>query len=159
MTEAFSLSKKTVLFGFSRGGLYSVNYALARPETVFALYLDAPVLDIKSWPGGKGSGQGEASCWEECKKWFGLDEAGATTYDRNPLDRAEELAATDIPVIIVAGGSDRTVPASENCIPFAQRFLNAGGTIKMIIKPDCDHHPHSLSDPTPVVDFIERMFG
>ena len=27
--------------------------------------------------------------------------------------------------------------------------------VEVIVKPDCGHHPHSLEDPTPVVDFIK----
>ena len=30
-----------------------------------------------------------------------------------------------------------------------------GGVVEVIVKPDCGHHPHSLEDPTPVVDFIK----
>ena len=52
VTKEFDLYPKPVLFGFSRGGLYAVNYAAAYPQEVDALYLDAPVLDIRSWPGG-----------------------------------------------------------------------------------------------------------
>ena len=48
------LASRAVLEGFSRGGLYAFNYAAACPRRVAALYLDAPVLDIRSWPGGKG---------------------------------------------------------------------------------------------------------
>ena len=32
-----------------------------------------------------------------------------------------------------------------------------GGNVELIIKPGCDHHPHSLEDPQPVVDFIMRQ--
>ena len=35
----------------------------------------------------------------------------------------------------------------------------AGADILLIVKPGCDHHPHSLSDPAPVVDFIEKHYG
>ena len=29
-----------------------------------------------------------------------------------------------------------------------------GGEIVLIVKPGGKHHPHSLKDPTPIVDFI-----
>ena len=58
IVSELDLDQKTILFGFSRGGLYSVNFALRYPAIVRALYLDAPVLDIKSWPGGLGVGLG-----------------------------------------------------------------------------------------------------
>ena len=48
VTAAFGLAPQTVLFGFSRGGLYACNYAMEHPERVLLLYLDAPVLDLLS---------------------------------------------------------------------------------------------------------------
>ena len=44
------LDKKCHLVGFSRGGLYAFNFALKYPERVKSVYLDAPVLDLRSWP-------------------------------------------------------------------------------------------------------------
>ncbi len=154
LVKEYGLNEKAQIFGFSRGALYAVNYALTYPMFVDKLYLDAPVLDIRSWPGGKGSGDGAEMQWEECKECYGLTEETAAVFDRNPLDRAEELAGTGIPVIIVAGGSDSAVPYCENGEPFARRFKAAGGRIETIIKPECGHHPHSLTDPEPVARFL-----
>lgn len=156
LVERFELAPKAALFGFSRGGLYSVNYALAHPEDVGALYLDAPVLNIRSWPGGKGAGKGAPECWEECKVCYGMDEAAAAFHD-NPLDNAEKLAASGIPVLIAAGGSDHVAPYNENGLPFARRFRAAGGYVEAILKPSCGHHPHSLKDPAPIVNFLIAM--
>lgn len=154
LCEKYNLSDKPFLFGFSRGGLYSVNYALTYPEHVGKLYLDAPVLDIRSWPGGKGIGAGAPDCWRECLEVYGLTDEEAAVYNQNPLDRAEELAQLHIPVILVAGGVDHVVPFCENGQPFSARFRKAGGQLHVIIKPECDHHPHSLEDPSPVVAFL-----
>ena len=156
LCEKYDLCDKPFIFGFSRGALYAVNYALTYPEHVGKLYLDAPVMDIRSWPGGLGIGVGAPACWEECKEIYGLTDETARTFDKNPLDRAEELAKLNIPVILVAGGDDKTVPLCENGELFAVRFRKAGGKLRMIVKPDCDHHPHSLEDPAPVVEFLER---
>lgn len=154
LTKRFSLGDKAILLGFSRGGLYAVNYALKYPQYVDKLYLDAPVLDIRSWPGGWGSGCGAQREWEECKDCYGLSDETACCFDRNPLDRAEELAAHRIPVLIVAGGADEVVPFEENSEPFARRFEAAGGRTKVIVKPWCGHHPHSLEDVEPIVRFL-----
>lgn len=80
--KELELSQKAVLFGFSRGGLYACNYALTYPAEVSALYLDAPVLDIRSWPGGKGTGCGAEREWQECLSCYGL-----TEKTRRPLPR------------------------------------------------------------------------
>jgi len=156
LVKEYGLSEKPCIFGFSRGGLYTVNYALTYPQNVDKLYIDAPVLDIRSWPGGKGKGEGSPACWEECKACYGLTEETAETFSMNPLDRAEELAKTGIPVIMVAGGADTVVPYDENGEIFVRRFRAAGGVIEEIVKPDCGHHPHSLEDPEPIVKFLMK---
>jgi len=156
MVKEYGLHDKPLIFGFSRGGLYTVNYALTYPEHTGKIYIDAPVLDIRSWPGGKGRGHGSEACWQECMACYGLTEETAKTFDLNPLDRTEELAKTGIPVIIVAGGADETVPYEENGELFVKRFRAAGGVIEEYVKPECGHHPHSLEDPRPIVEFLVR---
>ena len=52
------------------------------------------------------------------------------------------------------GRADKCVPYSENGEIFAARVRAAGGVIETIVKPNCDHHPHSLEDPRPITDFI-----
>ena len=154
LVEKYALRDRPHIFGFSRGALYAVNYALKYPQHTGCLYLDAPVMDIRSWPGGKGKGTGYPVQWKECLEIYGLTEEAAMTFDRNPLDRSEELAALKIPVVLVAGGSDAAVPFEENGWPFGLRFERAGGELLMIVKPACDHHPHSLNDTEPVVRFL-----
>lgn len=152
VTQTFGLAKKPVLFGFSRGGLYSVNYAAKYPECVAGLYLDAPVCDIRYWPCGyKGTREAE-----ECKRWYGLTEETLADFKGNPLDKLEALKAADLPVMLVAGAVDTVVPYDTNGKLFAERYAAMGGRIEVIVKPDCDHHPHSLEDPAPVVAFIEK---
>lgn len=152
--KEFSLASKAVLFGFSRGGLYAFNYAVAYPEKVSLLYLDAPVLDIRSWPGGKGSGEGSPECWHDCMKLYNLTEETAKLFKENPLDKVEAVAKAGIPIIVVAGDSDRVVPYSENAAILKEKYEKAGGKIKVIVKQGVDHHPHSLDDPSPIVNFI-----
>lgn len=150
----FALSKRAVLEGFSRGGLYAVNFAAAHPDKTAALYLDAPVLDIRSWPGGKGKGKGDARCWKQALEIFGLTEDTAKDFKGNPIDHAGALAKAGIPIVAVVGDADDVVPYEENTKPFAEKYRAAGGTIEVIVKPGVNHHPHSLKDPKPIVDFL-----
>ena len=39
-------------------------------------------------------------------------------------------------------------------LPKEQRYKALGGKIEVILKPGVDHHPHSLKDPQPIVDFL-----
>jgi pimeloyl-ACP methyl ester carboxylesterase len=154
LTRQFALSPRAVMEGFSRGGLYAVNFAAAHPGSTAALYLDAPVLDIRSWPGGKGKGKGDARCWKQALEIYGLTEDTAADFKGNPLDKADELAKAGIPVIAVVGDADDVVPYAENTKLFAARYRAAGGTIEVIVKPGVSHHPHSLKDPKPIVEFL-----
>ena len=52
LMDSFQLNGKTVLEGFSRGGLIVYNWASENVEKVACIYADAPVCDINSWPGG-----------------------------------------------------------------------------------------------------------
>ena len=152
----FGLSPRAAVFGFSRGGLYAVNYALAYPQDVESLYLDAPVLDICSWPGGLGRGCGAAKEWAECLACFGLEENPGSGWAGNPLNHAREVAQSGIPLLLVAGDADGVVPFEENGAPFAAAFEAAGGRVQTFVKAGCGHHPHSLEDPAPAVAFLEE---
>lgn len=56
ITNKFNLSQKVIMFGFSRGGLYALNFAASFPKRASILYLDAPVVDVYSWSLGRGYG-------------------------------------------------------------------------------------------------------
>ena len=148
----YGLAKRVVLEGFSRGGLYAFNFAATHPTRVAALYLDAPVLDIRSWPGRNR----QSKEWAECLEAFGLTETSLVAFRGNPLDRIVPVAKGGVPVIAVCGDADRIVPFPENTGALEKRFRELGGTIEVILKPGGDHHPHSLQDPTPIVDFLVK---
>ena len=153
----FKLAPRAVLFGFSRGGLYAFNYARAYPDQVALLYLDAPVLDIRSWPGGQGRGDGHPACWQQCLACYNLTEENAAGFRDGPLDHAAEVARAGIPIIVVAGDADTAVPWPENGARLQPLYAEAGGNIRVILKPGVGHHPHSLENPAPVVDFITEF--
>jgi pimeloyl-ACP methyl ester carboxylesterase len=154
LTERHGQSKKTVLEGFSRGGLFALNWAAAHPDRVACIYADAPVCDFKSWPGGKGKGSGSPVDWQKCLKIYGLTEAEAMAYRHNPIDSLEPLAKARIPLLHVVGDADDVVPLEENTALVENRYKALGGPITVIVKHGVGHHPHSLKDPTPIVDFI-----
>ena len=57
------------------------------------------MLDIRSWPGGKGKGSGSAQCWKQALGLYGLTEETAKDFKGNPLDHAEALARAGIPIV------------------------------------------------------------
>jgi lysophospholipase L1-like esterase len=157
--QVVGMSKKVVLEGMSRGGIYAYNWALQNPTKVAAVYADAPVLDMKSWPGGLGKGPGSKDDWTIFKNDFNLTEEQAKIFKNNPLDKAELIAKGGYPMLHVVGDADEVVPVDENTNPFEVRIKSAGGDITVIHKKGIGHHPHSLANPTPIVDFILKSTG
>ena len=155
VVKEYHLNSKVTLEGFSRGGLFAYNFAAAHPEMVACLYVDAPVSDFKSWPAGFGKGKGSPGDWVRCKDVYGFksdDEAKA--YKLNPIDNLAPLAAHKIAILAICGDADQVVPLGENSAIAKERYEKLGGHFELITKPGGDHHPHSLKDPQPIIDFV-----
>ncbi|MBP3529837.1 MAG: prolyl oligopeptidase family serine peptidase [Thermoguttaceae bacterium] len=160
LTKEHGFAKKTNLEGMSRGGLYTVNWAMAYPEQVATIYIDNPVLDFKSWPGGYGEGKRSDGDWNSVLQSYELTQEEAMKYSLNPIDNTDgqkKMAAAKVGVFLVCGDSDRVVPFPENAKLFKERYEAVGGPVELILKPGNDHHPHSLKDPTPIVEFVEKF--
>lgn len=155
-TTELGLAPKVALEGMSRGGLVMYRWAARNPDKVACVYADAPVCDIRSWPGGKGIGKGDGAAWQTCLDALGLTEATSATWRGNPVDVLAPLAEAKVPLLHVCGDADDVVPFVENTAVLAERYRALGGSIEVIVKPGVGHHPHSLRDPKPIVDFILR---
>ena len=59
----------------------------------------------------------------------------------------------------ICGDSDPVVPIEENTDLFERMILESGGTIMVIRKLGVEHHPHSLPNPQPIVEFILKGTG
>ncbi len=154
IVSEYGLNKKAVLLGMSRGGLIVYNWASQNTDKVACIYADAPVLDIKSWPGGLYSGIGSEADWQACLEAYGLDEESVWDYESIPLNNAVGVAEAGIPVIHVCGLEDQVVPYCENTGKLVQVFEEAGNEMRLILKEGVGHNPHSLKDPAPIVEFI-----
>jgi hypothetical protein len=155
MTTQYGLSARPALEGLSRGGLYAYRWAYVNTDKVGCIYGDAPVCDMKSWPGGKGKGAGSPPDWQAAIQAYHFGgEREMMEFTGNPIDILAPIAAAHIPIIHVCGDADSTVPESENTDIVRDRYEKMGGAFVLIVKHGCDHHPHGLADPTPVVNFI-----
>lgn len=156
----YQLSETAVLEGFSRGGLIAMNWASRNPSRVAGIYLDAPVLDFRSWPAGNGSGKGSPENWKKCLAAWELTESEALKFEDGPLSETNLrlLASADIPILTVCGDADDIVPYQENSAVLIERYKLLGGSIDSILKTGGGHHPHCLEDPRPIVAFIENAF-
>ncbi|MBD0777802.1 prolyl oligopeptidase family serine peptidase [Maribacter sp. ANRC-HE7] len=152
LTKA-GLSNKSVMEGMSRGGGYIYRWAAFHPGRVSAVYADAPLLDFKLY--FKGSNSSFPQKWELFKKNFGFkSDEEALAFKGNPMDLTETIAKAGFPMLHVVGDADEVVPVSEHTALFEQKIKAAGGSIQVIHKPGVNHHPHSLANPQPIVDFI-----
>ena len=158
MTAGRGLAQKVVLEGFSRGGLFSLNWAARNPRKVSSIYNDAPVCDFRSWPLGSGKGKHSPDDWARLLKSYGLTDAEARTGAQSPINNLEPLAKARVPLLHVVGDADEVVPYDENTGLVEQKYAALGGEIKVIHKPGVKHHPHSLPDPAPIVEFITAHF-
>ena len=92
--------------------------------------------------------------WLKCLQAYGLTELTVKEFKDIPINNCVKLAKAKIPLITVCGDVDTVVPIDENTYKLAAVYKAAGGEIELIIKKGVGHHPHSLKDPIPIVDFI-----
>lgn len=153
VSKEFNLDKKCIPVGMSCGGMYAVKVAAMFPELIEALYIDAPVMNLLSCPCDLGVGS--SGLFDEYYRVMKISKSELLSYRENPIDKMHVLLENDIPVVLVAGGSDNVVPFEENGKLLEEYYKANGGRIKVYIKPECAHHPHGLEDPTIVVNDIE----
>ncbi|GAB6166908.1 hypothetical protein JCM19992_29080 [Thermostilla marina] len=158
VTDSLGLAPRPVLEGVSRGGLFVYNWAARHPDRVACIYADTPVMDIRSWPGGKGRGRGAPANWQECLDAYGLTQDEAAHFDGNPIDHAAIIAKARIPILHVVSDNDSIVPPAENTDLFAERLRAAGWNMEILriaqgTESSGGHH-FVHPDPDRVVDFI-----
>lgn len=151
LVEELGLAAKGNLIGMSWGGFYSIRYASTYPDCVAHIYIDAPLLDfstLTNWAGWNVAG------------YYGVD---AKTYvgkddPMQPVNRAEPIAKAGIPILLLYGAVDKTVPCEKNCELFAKRFQSFGGKISIQRRATYGHHPHGL-EKTEQQQFVDFFNG
>lgn len=152
MCQYYHLSSKVTVEGLSRGGYFAFNWAARNSEKVACLYVDAPVCDILSWPGRKNQ-----ELWKGfLQEWNLQDDQVTDKFEGNAMNKLDKLVEAHIPIMAVCGDSDQTVPYEDNMKKICDAYQTKGGIVELILKKGCDHHPHSLDNPEPIVDFILR---
>jgi lysophospholipase L1-like esterase len=149
------LAKKAVLEGMSRGAVYVFNWAAVNPGKIKVVYVDNPVLDLKTWPAGLGKVPVSKTEFEQFKKDFNLNtDPQVQQFNGSPIDKVREIVSGKYPILILCADADEAVPPEENTYLFEKKVRELKGNITVIHKPGFKHHPHSLPNPTPIVDFI-----
>lgn len=156
ISEEFGLDGRCSTVGMSCGGLIATTLAEAHPELIDVLYIDAPVLNLLSCPCGMGVAND--LIYPEFSRVTGYNKSTILSYRDHPIDKMHVLIANDIPVLLVAGDSDRVVPYVENGAVLVDYYQKNGGRIKYWVKEGCDHHPHGLTDrEKEVADAMEQF--
>jgi pimeloyl-ACP methyl ester carboxylesterase len=74
--------------------------------------------------------------------------------NRDILLKLGDLAANDVPLLHVCGSIDPLLGRVSSTIE--NIYQQWGGRITVMIKEGGGHHPHSLRDPKPLADWIEK---
>ncbi len=154
LVEDLGLKPKAALIGMSWGGFFSVRYAATYPECVDRVYLDAPLLTFHNW------GRPGFAPTEDAKRLGGdsadwlkgpLDGKSWADDPRMPVNMVAPIAKAKIPVLLLYGGQDQTVPPAANAELFAERMRAAGGVLRVGIndaegrgRAAYGHHPHGI---------------
>jgi len=154
VADKYGLPQKCVPVGMSCGGLFAIKFAAKYPELISCLYIDAPVLNYMSCPCGFGVGNPLSPTMDEILNALNITMPELLAYRDMPLDKLPTLIENRIPVIMVAGDSDTTVPYIENGAFLEKAYRETDIDFEVYLKEGCDHHPHGLEDPAPVIDFI-----
>jgi pimeloyl-ACP methyl ester carboxylesterase len=79
-------------------------------------------------------------------------------YADNPGSNPEvfrglgDMAIKDVPLLLVCGSIDPVL--GRNALAIESIYQQFGGRVSIMIKEGAGHHPHSLRDPKPIVDFV-----
>lgn len=154
LTKA-GLGKKAVLEGMSRGAVYALNWAAANPAKVACVYIDNPVLDLKSWPAGQGAVPVSPKEFEQFKQDYNLtDSASVSNFSGSPINKVTQIVKGNYPILILCADADEAVPRAENTDLFIKSVRAQHGDVEVLYKPGFKHHPHSFPNPAPITDFI-----
>ncbi|MDF1812582.1 MAG: prolyl oligopeptidase family serine peptidase, partial [Verrucomicrobiales bacterium] len=143
-------SKKPVLLGRSRGGLWVSSWAVKNPDKVAAIAGIYPVYDVTAYPGLKRA----APAYD-----MTADELAAKLAEVNPIENAEILAKESIPVFIIHGVEDKVVPINKNSARLEKIYQeNGAGDLIELQKIEGQGHNYwpgfFLSQD--LVDFVEQ---
>ncbi len=146
LMRRYTFKEKCYLFGFSRGALYAFNFALEYPRCVEKMYLDAPVLDLRSWPRTNPK-YDEIYLHEQVMTEYGFkSETEFLNYQGYPVGKLKEYFNLKIPTLLIAGDSDTTVAFSENSQFMIDYCKENGVDLTYYVKVGDDHHPHSFGN-------------
>ena len=141
--------------------MYVLNWAAVNPGKVACVYIDNPLLNIPSWASKiMKDTLAKNSMFEAFKKDYNLaTNEQVTNFKGSPVDKVKLIVKGQYPILILCADADEEVSPQDNALFFEQKVKELNGNITVIHKPGFKHHPHSLPNPTSIVDFILKATG
>lgn len=150
----YGLDPKCIAVGMSCGGLLSANLAIAHPELIGVMYLDAPVLNLLSMA-GLGEAEFRPEMFREMVAAYGFDRSTIVAFRDSPIDHLDAFLKSRIPLLMLYGNADMTVIYEENGRVLEHFYRTHALPLKVISRSTAGHHPHGLEDPAPMIEFVE----
>jgi len=156
VAEELGMEPKCIAIGMSCGGLQALRLAEMYPELISVLFLDAPVTNLLSLAGlGASTCKSNQTFWDEMVKTYGFTRSSIICFRKSPIDNMAPLIENNIPIIMVYGDADDVVLYEENGQILEDYYREKGGDLCVVRVPGRWHHPHSMKDPTPIIEFVE----
>lgn len=156
ISKAYNLAPKCIPVGMSCGGAHAVNFAGFYPELIECMYIDAPVLNFCDFPGRLGDAECEY-VWENefINAYPSISRYKLLNFDNHPINKANILIESKIPVLMVYGTEDKTVKYSKNGALLEDSYKNYPELLTVLAVKYRGHHPHGmLGSNDPIVEYI-----
>lgn len=131
MTGPRGYAPRLVLLGRSRGGLMTLAWAVENPDKIAAFAGIYPVCDIASYPG-----------IEKAASAFAMKPAELREHlaEHNPVARLAALAKARVPLFVIHGDVDKTVPLEANSGLLKERYTALGGPMTLVVPAGQGHN-------------------
>jgi len=141
ITTTYGFSKKPLLYGISRGGLYVYNWGRSNISKISCVCGDGACFDIVSWPCGcYATGMPSPSDWALCKTDYGFaNDSIAKAYTGNPYQNMRPFADAKIPLINVYGTADPAAVPNQNVLRANDSLKKYNWQTVLIAKPGVGH--------------------
>ena len=86
---------------------------------------------------------------------LGLSRSQMLAYRDHPLDHIGEIVAHRIPLLLMCGGKDTSVPFEENGQYLRDAYAQSTVPFMELFMPNRGHHPHGPDTPQAMAQAVE----
>lgn len=151
LTDA-GLSTKSAMEGMSRGAMYAFSWAAANPDKISAVYVDNPLLDCR-YLVDRESDDLNTMIADLMNAYNLKSKDDIIKFGGSPIDKVKEIVKGKYPILILCADQDEAVPPIQTQL-FKEGIEAEGSDIRVVMKHGYKHHPHSLPNPSTIIDFI-----